>query len=65
MQWEIFTKDVEMCLKGKTKWRKTQKILGFDIIFRGFIAKDWYSNNQNCEKYAEHNKVIVKACVDF
>ena len=47
-------------LNGGKNFKATQWLIGFDILFRGYIVKDWMGNNTECTQYKQHNKVIVK-----
>ena len=42
-----------------------QKEIGFKAFFRGWIVKDWFGNNELCNKYREWNRIIVRGYVGF
>ena len=33
------------------------------MLFRGYIVKDWFGDNDSETKYHEANKIIVRQCV--
>ena len=55
--------DIENFLNGNDRRKKMQRVLGVNMIFRGFIVKDWHGDNRNCKKYLELNKKLVKLSV--
>lgn len=42
-----------------------QQVLGYDMIFRGFIVKNWFGKNENAHKHGKYNKAITKLCVQY
>ena len=54
--------DIENYLFDKEKYVTMQQVLGIDMLFRGFIVKDWFGKDQNACKYGMYNKAIIKLC---
>ena len=44
-RWNSMIDDIEKYLKNKEEFFTMQQAIGFDLIFRGFIAKDWFRKN--------------------
>ena len=57
--------DVKNYLGGQRDCVTTQGIIGIDKIFRVYVVKDWYGDEEDCESYPEINKIIVKKSVEF
>lgn len=52
-------------LKREVTNKTYQIVIRIDKIFRGFIVKDQFNNNQNYEENKKHNKVIIKLATNF
>ena len=50
-------------LNGNNQYATTQRFIGHDMLFRGFIVKDWCGNNEEYTKNRKLNKIFVKHCV--
>ena len=57
--------DIKKYFNGDRDYVTSQAVLGFDKIFIGYIVKDWYRDDENCESYHEFNRIIVKKSVEF
>ena len=44
--------------------RTLQYKVGVDKIFKGFIIKDWFGENEYA-KYRKWNKVLIKQSIEF
>ena len=62
---EVFINDTIDVLQGTNSGRGTQALVGHDMLFRGFIVKDWFGGNINQTKYHNVNKIIVKESVTY
>ena len=65
IQWKLMIDDVEKYMTNREDYCTMQQVLGHDMIFRGFIVKDWFGKNVNAHKYGKHNKAITKLCVQY
>ena len=54
--------DIENYLENKEDMNTMQQVIGHNMVFRGFIVKDWFGKNKNESKYVKYNKVITKLC---
>lgn len=55
--------DIENFLNGNDGTKTMQRVLRVNMIFRGFIVKDWHGENRNCKKYQKLNKKLVKLSI--
>ena len=39
-----------------------QQLIGYDMIFRSFIVKDWFGKDKEESTHSKYNKVITKLC---
>ena len=46
---------------GRTK----QVNLRFSLLFRGFIAKYWFADQEIPQLYKDYNRIIIKAAEDY
>ena len=58
-----FVDDIYCYLNGSTNVPGSQNIIGFNLLFRGFVVKDWFGANSDETKYHQSNKIIIKHCV--
>ena len=57
--------DISQYLKNKDGKVKTmQSQIGVNILFQGYIVRDWLGNS-NTNRYSRLNKIIIKHCVNF
>ena len=42
-----------------------QGLLGIQVLFRGFVVKDWTENNKTTMKYQRFNKIIIRNCTEY
>ena len=61
--WSEFSKNIRLFLLGHTNLAGVQALLGYESLFRGVIAKNWFQVGGMSEKYRHANKIIVKECV--
>ena len=52
-------------VEDEDEYETTQRYVGMQEIFRGYIVKNWMGANINCTKYYVLNKVLVYECVMF
>ena len=55
--------DIEKYLTNREDYCTMQQVIGYNVIFRGFIVNDWFGKNVNDHKCGKCNKVITKLCV--
>ena len=60
-----FLNNIEKFLEGYSGVRGTQSLLGYQNLFRGIVAKDWFGSDDAQSKYTVFNKVIVFHCVKY
>ena len=63
VRWKKMINDLEYYLTNKEDMSTMQQTIGCDMVFRGFIVKDWFGTNRGETKYQIFNKVTVKLCV--
>ena len=63
VRWKSMVNDVENYLVNINNENTMQQVIGNDMIFRGFIVKDWFGNGKDELLCRKHNRVIVKLCV--
>lgn len=59
----IFADDIRDYLNGVESVPGSQNVIGFKMLFRGYVVRDWFGGNVEETKYEKMNKVIVQSCV--
>ena len=57
--------NIEQYLLGNNYFITKQKEISFKKLFRGFVVRDWFDNDMECNKYYLQNEVIVRECVGY
>ena len=57
------TNDIERFLKDNDEYSAMQQVIGYNMLFRGFIVLDWFRKNKDERKYKNYNRTIIKLCV--
>ena len=60
-----FLCDIEKYLNSDNKFKTSQDIAGFKFLFRKYIIKDFFRNNEEYTVFFEFNKIIVKYSVEY
>ena len=60
MQWNSVIDDIEIYLNNNEEFSTMKQMIGHDMIFRGFIVKDWFRKDQNACKNGACNKATIK-----
>ena len=55
-----FVEDVKCYLWGEDNFKILQPILGFKIMFREFVIKDWFDSDENYNKFYNQNMIIAQ-----
>ena len=55
--------DVKKILDNKENFTTMQQVIRIDVMFNGYVIKDWFRVNVNTKKCNKNNKEIVKLCV--
>lgn len=63
VRWKSMVNDIEKYLANINNENTVQQVIGHDVIFRGFIAKDWFGNGKDEILHRKHNRIIIKLCV--
>ena len=56
--------DLVQYFRGRSRFKTTQQEIEYNMIFRGFIVKDWLRDG-NVERFQKLNKEIVKEYILF
>jgi len=43
--------DIKVYLEGRGSFVTNQQKIGFKQLFHGFIIKDWFDEDEHCERY--------------
>lgn len=63
VRWKSMVNDIKNYLANINNENAMQQVIGHDVIFRGFIVKDWFGNGKDELLNRKYNRVIVKLCV--
>ena len=58
-----FVEDIFLYMNGSNDVPGSQNVIGFKMLFRGYVVKDWFGGNSEETKYHNTNRMIVKSCV--
>ena len=59
----VLIEDIVDYLNGNDHVPRSQNVIGFKMLFRGYIVKDWFGTNSDETKYSYVNQLIVRCCV--
>ena len=57
--------DIRKYLIERNDYETNQQYIGFKVLFKGYVIKNWYKANFNATKYAKLNKILIKRCVKY
>ena len=60
-----FIEDIKIYLQRGIYFITIQYKIRYKYLFRGFIIKDWYGEDKQCNQYVLQNEMIVKECVQY
>ena len=60
----MMIEDIMLFLNKETPVHTNQQIIGFNVLFKGYVVQNWFGIESNNE-FEDDNKILVKNYIQF
>ena len=57
--------NIRKYLIDRNDYETNQWYIGFKVLFRSYVIKNWQEANFNITKYVKLNKILIKQCIQY